>query len=87
MQIKTFNEDLCYFLRYLNPTPDYVFLNHCYILRKLGQDRTTISYSCHRNNQMQITTLYEDLCYFLSYPNQTHRLCIFYLLLDHEEIW
>jgi len=33
---------------------DYVFLTYCYILRQFGQDRMTISYSCHSNNQMQI---------------------------------
>jgi len=27
---------------------DYVFLTLCYILRKFGQDRISISYSCHR---------------------------------------
>jgi len=93
MQIKTLDEDLCNFLRYLNQNhrlwisysllhprkstisyschrnnhcklklcmkmfviywailtklTDYVFCTHCYILRKFGQDRMTISYSCH----------------------------------------
>jgi len=41
-----------------------LFLTHCYILRKFGQDRVTISYSWHKNNQMQIKVLYEKFGFF-----------------------
>jgi len=33
-------------------------------LRKFGQDQMTISFSYHRNNQMQIKLLLKELCSF-----------------------
>jgi len=81
MQINILYEDRCCFLAILTKLADYVFLTYCYILWKFGQDWITLSYSYHRNNQMQINILYEDFCCFLSYLNQTHRLCTYFLLI------
>jgi len=43
----------------LTKLTDYVFLTYCNILWKFSQDRITISYSCHRNNQKQVNILYD----------------------------
>jgi len=49
---------LCFFE--LSKPNSQAYSTICYILKKFGQDRITISYSFHRNNRLKIKIIYNN---------------------------